>query len=105
MIHMISKKRVIASLLSLPNGTIGGGRVWSVTERFILAAASVNESPLTVLFFRLHLLIYEPECVDMAREVAKNRQADVNEQIAAASSDERRGCRRKYDGDEDENDV
>lgn len=94
--------------LSLVHSAIAGGgslRVCLVVDRLILATASVDESSVAVAFLSLHLLVDEPERMNVSWEIAKNCQADINEQVAAASGDERRCCRREYDGNENENDI
>jgi len=78
------------------NSTVAwGGGVCLVVNRLIVAVTSVNESSLAVAFLSLHLLVDKPERVQVAREIAKNCQTDIDEQVAAASSDERRSCGRE----------
>jgi hypothetical protein len=56
---------------------------------------------LAVHLLGLHLLVDEPEGVDVAREVAEHGEQDVDEQVAAAAGDERGRCGREEDGDLD----
>ena len=52
-----------------------------------------------VTLLRLHLLVDKPECVNVARDKAKDCQTEVDTQVTAAACHEQHRCRREKDGD------
>jgi len=79
--------------------------VRSVVESLVLAIADILESAITISLLSLHLPVYKPERMNVPREVSKNCQTDVNEQITAVARDE--CCRgwREQDRYNDEDNV
>jgi len=76
-----------------------------LSEWRVGAIAGVTEASSAVALLCLHLLVDQPERVDMSRNVSKNSEEDVDEEVAAAASNERCGGRRKEDGNKDEENV
>jgi len=74
-------------------------------KRLVVAVTGVMESTMPISLFGLHLLVDEPKCVDMPREVTQNGQTNIYEQVAAAARDEGSSSWWKDDSNEDEKDV
>jgi len=73
--------------------------------RLVYTISNIHETAHSISFLCLHLLVNEPECVDMAREVPQDSQADVDEQVTAASGDYSRCGWREQDSYNNEDNV
>jgi len=74
-------------------------------EGLVLAVADILESTVTISLLSLDLPVDKPECMDVSRDVSKNGQTDVDEQITAATCNEPSRCRWEQDGYDDEKNV
>jgi len=73
-------------------------------DGLVLAIADILKSTVAVSLLSLHLPVDKPECVDVPREVSKDSQTDVDEQITAAARDERSSSgREKYRYNDEDN--
>lgn len=64
--------------------------MYSVAETGLVAAVEIN--------------VFEVECMDVAGEVAKTGETDVDEQVSTASRDEENPDRGNEDGDNNDED-
>jgi hypothetical protein len=76
---------------------IGSGLIGTVTH--------VNISAVTVSFFGLHSAIDQPKSMDMTGDVSENSETDIDQEVTAATGNERRCGWWKEDRYKDEADI
>jgi len=74
-------------------------------QGLVSTVANVLEPAVAITLLRFHLLVNEPESVDEARNKAKGRQTDADEEVTAASRDKCSSSWREYNSNDDEKDV
>jgi len=74
-------------------------------HRLEFAITKVLVASVSVHFLRLDLLVDQPQCMNMARDITENCQANIDDQITRASSYESSSCRREQYRNQDENDI
>jgi len=77
----------------------------AVGPRFEGAISHIDVLVSAVKLLGFHAAIDQPKGMDMAGDVPENGETDVDQEVATATGDEGRRCRRKDDGDKDEADV
>jgi len=85
---------------------IGGNWSWKALVRGLeLAIADVLEPATAVTFLSVHLLVNKPEGMNVAGNVAKDSQTNVDKEVTAASCNECSCSWGEYDGNNNEQDV
>jgi len=72
---------------------------------FVVPTSDVAVSSVSIQLFRLHLLVNEPESMQMPREITQNGEQDVDQQVTSTAGHKESPSGWEDDGDEDEDNV